>query len=241
VANATPSRRLKTIFLDAGGVLVWPNWARVATILRGQGIHIDPTQLAAADPFVRRQFDAGEIPSEPVGGAGSWRYFDLVLERLGISSSPATAAAASALWAYHQAENLWEHVPEFVPPALIELRRQGLQLVVVSNANGTIRKAFDRLGLGVLVDLVIDSAEEGIEKPDPRLFQIALQRSGAAASSTLHAGDLYRIDVLGARAAGLAAVLVDEANLYPAVDCLRIRSIAELPALLQRTLTTDKQ
>jgi HAD superfamily hydrolase (TIGR01549 family) len=223
----------KTVFLDAGGVLVWPNWGRVAGVLQAQGIQIEAERLAAADPFVRQLYDAGEVLSEPVEGVGGWRYFDLVLERAGIACSPATLAAASALWAYHQTENLWEHVPEFVRPSLMELRRMGLRLVVVSNANGTVKKAFDRLGLAALVDIIIDSAEEGIEKPDPRLFEIALQRSGADRATTIHAGDLYRIDVLGARAAGMAGILVDEANLYEKTDCQRVRSIAELPSLLR--------
>jgi putative hydrolase of the HAD superfamily len=221
----------KTVFLDAGGVLVWPNWTRMARVLQSQGIQIEAARLAAADPLVRRSFDSGEIMPEPVDGVGGWRYFDLILRQAGLSCSQATAAAGAILWEYHQTENLWEHVPEFVPPALLQLRHLGLRLVVVSNANGTIKKAFRRLGLASLVDLIIDSAEEGVEKPDPRLFEIALRRSGSQRDATIHAGDLYRIDVLGARAAGLTGVLVDEANLYAEVDCPRVRSIAELPRL----------
>lgn len=73
-----------------------------------------------------------------------------------------------------------------------------------------------------------------MEKPDPRLFEIALERSGARRDETLHVGDLYHVDVLGARAAGLRAALVDEAGLYPNADCLRIRSLAELPSVIDR-------
>ena len=51
-------------------------------------------------------------------------------------------------------------------------------------------------------------------------------------SRALHVGDIYHIDVAGARAAGLTPVLVDEAGLYADADCHRIRSIAELPPLL---------
>jgi putative hydrolase of the HAD superfamily len=75
---------------------------------------------------------------------------------------------------------------------------------------------------------MLDSQNEGVEKPDPRLFQIGLERAGAQAATTLHVGDFYSIDVLGARAAGLQAVLVDSAGLYPDADCPRIRSLAEL-------------
>ena len=86
--------------------------------------------------------------------------------------------------------------------------------MVVSNANGTLAAHFDRLGLTAAVDLVLDSQVEGVEKPDPRLFQIALARSGASPDTTVHVGDLYHVDVVGARAAGLRAVLVDAGGLY---------------------------
>ena len=78
--------------------------------------------------------------------------------------------------------NLWEHVPEFVVPTLVELRRRGYKLVVISNANGTVRQAFRRLGLFNLVDVIVDSAEQGFEKPDRRLFDAALRIAGAERS-----------------------------------------------------------
>ena len=66
-------------------------------------------------------------------------------------------------------------------PALAALRERGLKLTIVSNANGKLRVAFDRLTLSGLVDcLLLDSHDEGSKKPDPRLFEIALERSGAA-------------------------------------------------------------
>jgi putative hydrolase of the HAD superfamily len=132
------------------------------------------------------------------------------------------------LHAYHQANNLWELVPAAVRPALTALRDYGLTLVVVSNANGTLRAHMDRIGLSTHVDIVIDSWDEGVEKPDPRLFQIALARASAQPESTIHVGDLYQVDVVGARAAGLRAVLLDETDLHPDADCERVASLGEL-------------
>ena len=113
-------------------------------------------------------------------------------------------------------------------PALLALREHGLTLVVVSNANGTLRAHMDRIGLSADVDIVIDSQDEGVEKPDPRLFRIALDRARAQPESTIHVGDLYQVDVVGARAAGLRAVLLDETNLRPDADCDRVASLGEL-------------
>ena len=113
-------------------------------------------------------------------------------------------------------------------PALQALRARGLHLTVVSNANGTLRAHMDRLGLSESVQCVLDSQDLGVEKPDPRLFEIALERSGAERDSTIHVGDIYHVDVVGARAARIRAVLLDQAGLYADADCPRVRSLGEL-------------
>jgi putative hydrolase of the HAD superfamily len=99
---------------------------------------------------------------------------------------------------------------------------------VVSNANGRIHATMERVGLSRHFDLVLDSHLEGVEKPDPRLFALALERSGATAATTLHVGDFHCIDVVGARAAGLQAALLDPLGLHPDADCLRVRSMGDL-------------
>jgi putative hydrolase of the HAD superfamily len=223
-----------TIFLDAGGTLVWPNWERVSDTLRAHGIEVDAASLAAADPVVRRSLDEPHLIAAATDQRRSWNYFESILARAGVALTPAAQRAVSSLEDYQRTTNLWESVPAFVAPTLAGLRRRGYKLVVVSNANGTVRRAFQRIGLFELVDVIVDSAEEGLEKPDPRLFEAALRRVGATMSETLHVGDIYHIDVVGARAAGLTPVLVDEANLYAEADCYRITSIAELPSFLQQ-------
>lgn len=219
---------LRTVFLDAGGVLLFPNWTRVSEALGRQGIGVAAEALAAAEPRARKQLDNGSTIGTTTDASRGWLFFDLILQQAGLSLSDRTNAALSELHAYHQAHNLWELVPDGVRPALAALRDHGLQLVVVSNANGTLRAHMDRIGLASLVDLVVDSCDEGVEKPDPRLFEIALARSGSRAESTIHVGDIYQVDVIGARAAGIRPVLLDESGQHAGADCTRIRSLQEL-------------
>jgi putative hydrolase of the HAD superfamily len=219
---------IQTVFLDAGGVLVNPNWSRVSDALARHGVHAGAALLAAAEPRAKKRLDTGETIKATNDQQRGWTYFNLVLTEAGVPLSDATAAALAELHTYHQTHNLWETVPDEVLPTLAVLRAKGLRLVVLSNANGTLHRAFDRLGLTSSFDVIFDSHREGVEKPDPRFFHIALQRAGADAASTMHVGDLYHVDVAGARAAGLTPALLDVGGLYPDCDCLRVRSLTEL-------------
>jgi putative hydrolase of the HAD superfamily len=222
----------ETLFLDAGGVLVFPNWARIADALARHGVGVPSSRLAAAEPLAKRELDVG-VQIGPVNDQQrGWIYFNLVLNHAGVPLSSRTDAALVELHDYHSTHNIWETVPADVVPALKAFRALGLRLVVVSNANGALRRLFDRVGLAPHIDVLLDSHEEGVEKPDPRLFQIALARSGARCETTVHVGDLYHVDVAGARAAGLRAVLLDAAGLYSDYDCPRVASLDELARLL---------
>jgi len=219
---------LETVFLDAGGVLIYPNWWRVSEALAAQGVTLSPEALIEADPPARRELDDQGVIGGTTDASRGWLFFDLILAHAGMPRSEATAAALAELHRYHTASNLWEYVPGYVVPFLERLRARGLRLVVVSNANGTLLKHMDRLDLTRRFDCVLDSADEGVEKPDPRFFEIALARSGARKETTIHVGDLYHVDVVGARSAGLRGVLLDEADLRPDADCPRVRSLDDL-------------
>jgi HAD superfamily hydrolase (TIGR01549 family) len=224
---------IDTLFLDAGGVLVQPAWDRVAAALNAEGVDVSEQTLRAAEPLAKQDIDQAIVTGVVDDQSRGWAYFNRVLGRAGIPLSNATDAALQRMQEYHRAQNLWEELCPEVLPALEQFRSRGLKLVVVSNANGRLRHLLDRLDLTHWFDVVLDSHEWGVEKPDPRLFQLALDQSGAAASRTIHVGDLYHVDVVGARAAGLReGILLDAANLYGNIDCRRIRRLTEMTAMI---------
>jgi putative hydrolase of the HAD superfamily len=219
---------LETLFLDAGGVLVFPNWNRVADAVRRQGITVSPDALAAAEPHVKFEIDQGIRHGSSTDAQRAWMYMEMVLETAGVTPGDASAAAVRELRAYHAEHNLWESVPADVRPALERLSGLGLRLVVVSNANGVLHRVFDRMGLTRYFHCICDSCVEGVEKPDPRFFQIALDRAGATPGSTMHVGDLYYVDVAGARNSGIRPMLIDPSGLYQDYDVDRVRTLDEL-------------
>ena len=220
---------IETVFLDAGGVLCHPSWVRVAGALVRHGVAVTAPALAAAEQKATRDIDNASTIGTTDDRARGWLYFNLVLEHAGVTQNAGTDAALADLREYHRESNLWEHVEPDVTPALAALRDRGLRLVVVSNANGRLRHLFDRVDLTKWFDHVLDSHEWGVEKPNPRLFALALEQSRADASKTIHVGDLYHVDVVGARQAGLReGVLFDMADLYDGVDCPRVSSLGAL-------------
>lgn len=220
---------IDTLFLDAGGVLCHPSWPRVADALVRHGVAVTAAALAKAEQRATHELDQAAVIGSTDDRSRGWLYFNLVLHHAGVTQNAGTDAALAELREYHKDENLWEHVEPDVEPALAALRERGLRLVVVSNANGRLRHLFDRLQLTRWFDHLLDSHEWGVEKPDPRLFQLALEQARSEPARTAHVGDLYHVDVMGARRAGLRdAVLFDMAGLYGGVDCPRVSSFAGL-------------
>src|SRR5688500_16244189 len=177
---------IDTLFLDAGGVLCHPSWTRVADALNRHGAAVTAAALAAAEQKATYDIDKPSVIGATDDRARGWLYFNLVLQHAGVPQSDATDAALAELREYHRHDNLWEHVESDVAPALAALKSRGLKLVVVSNANGRLRHLFDRVDLTKWFDHVLDSHEWGVEKPDPRLFKLALEQSRADASRTVH-------------------------------------------------------
>jgi putative hydrolase of the HAD superfamily len=118
-----------------------------------------------------------------------------------------------------------------VRPALVAARARGQRLVVVSNWDVSLHDVLHALGLEPLLDGVLTSAEVGARKPSPAMFERALALVGAGAAETIHVGDSLEEDVAGARAAGIAPVLVRRDGGGPAPGVRTISSLDELRTL----------
>jgi putative hydrolase of the HAD superfamily len=225
--------RIETLLLDMGGVLVVPNWTRVSEVLQRHGVKAPAEAMRAAEPAVKFAIDTF-VGVSTKSDAKRWGdYLEGVLRTAGVPLGDATLEALREIRAYHAANNLWEEVPEDVVPALERIRRLGLTVAVASNANGTVQRAFDRLGLSSYFDVVCDSHFEGVEKPQPRFFEIVLERCGGKPETTLHVGDLYHVDIVGARNTGLSAILLDRNDQYSDFDVERVRTLGELADRLE--------
>jgi HAD superfamily hydrolase (TIGR01509 family) len=128
----------------------------------------------------------------------------------------------------HSERHLWCSVRDRTHESLRRLRAAGLRLGVVSNSDGRVEEALAASGLRDCFDVVIDSSLVGVEKPDPAIFRAALDALGIGPEEALYVGDLYEVDVVGARAAGIEAVLLTPSGPTPGRPCRTACSIEEL-------------
>jgi putative hydrolase of the HAD superfamily len=134
---------------------------------------------------------------------------------------------AHCLQRLHEEWHLWSRTAPGTLDALDRLRAAGLRLAVVSNSDGRVEEALEAAGLRDRFEVVLDSALVGVEKPDPAIFRAALAALGVAPAEALYVGDLYEVDVVGARAAGMQAALLATGE-TPGADCRRFESLVAL-------------
>ena len=134
----------------------------------------------------------------------------------------------------HQRFGMWTVPIEGSIETVRKLKRRGFKLAVVSNAEGRVEQDLYAAGYSGLFGTVVDSHVVGVEKPDPKIFQIALKRIGADPQTSLYIGDVPSIDVAGSREASLFPVLLDRHDIYPDVDALRVSTTAALLELLPK-------
>ncbi len=152
-------------------------------------------------------------------------FLDAILGGLGLEEESARKGV-SAVAAEHARANLWSRAGEGAAETLSTLRDRGYRIGVVSNADGRVRALLESAGLSSFLEVVVDSFEVGFEKPDPRIFLAATDRLGIPASECVYVGDIFSIDVLGARRAGMRAILIGTGAAEEPVE--RILTLPEL-------------
>jgi putative hydrolase of the HAD superfamily len=221
-----PLASVRAILFDAGGTLIHVDGERfcAAADLAWDETLFDAAEndaIAAVQRFVRSNPASTDAERLPL-------FLATILAGLGVPEER-RAEAGRAIGAEHRRSNLWSRAYPDAPETLSALHTRGYRLGVVSNADGRVRGLLDRAGLSPFFPLVIDSAEAGVEKPDPRIFLVATERLGLAPEACAYVGDIYEIDIVGARKAGLEAVLIGPADAPPGVP--RVENLTALLAL----------
>ena len=235
-------RRYDVVLFDAGETLLRPEPSfpeLIVTLLRSRGVevtHDDPAWIETALRSVLRAMDDLVVNREHFSTSyersrAFWtEIYTRLLAELGVDDPD----AAHAGFLYDEFTKL-EHYALFPDalPALRELAATGYTLGIVSNFEAWLTALLERLGVLPLMSVVVVSGIEGVEKPDPSIFKLALDRLSATPDRAVYVGDNPRIDVAAAQAVGMGAVLVDRRHMHNGFrDAPVVRSLEQVPAVI---------
>jgi putative hydrolase of the HAD superfamily len=230
----------RAVFFDLGGTLLVMRRDRIiSTILTEAGHPSTPNQVRSAYYQVEPLWLSiyGGLTMKGQESEESYRQLDrMVFRKLFAKESEGEADRVS-----HLMRKRWVDVEKSVPrelfpdaiPTLARLKADGYVLGLVSNATPDTVAIIESLGLPDYFPVIVVSGIVGVSKPNPEIFRIALQKAGAKPEETVHVGDLYAADIVGARNAGITGVLIDRWGEQTAADCPRIAELGEVYQFLR--------
>lgn len=236
---------IKGLFFDAGNTLIEMDYGFVSSVIGKEAHSVTHEALQSADYQVRFTMDRELLRRTAAGeeiprGAISLKatallrsYFSRLLRSVGVDEGSQDRIIDRIL--EEEAVNeygLWRKLRPELELTLLELLRRKYILAVISNSDGRLARRFSLLGLQKYFSFILDSADVGMEKPDPRLFHMALEMSGIKPAESIYVGDLCSVDVLASRRVGMHGVLYDPADLYGAVEPKRIVCWSDLLCIL---------
>ncbi len=215
----------QAIFFDVGNTLLFPNRNQMLAPLP---LERRPTleQWHALERRTKLEFDEAVLSGNP--NYGFWRRFHSHL----LDGMENHSEIHEVLVRNAQNSALWDQI---LPGTCDVLNRiaQTSRIAVISNADGKVDHTLSRCGIAGCFESITDSGVLGFEKPRPEIFHAALATINARPEESLYVGDVYSVDYLGARNAGMDAVLLDVAGAYRDRDLPRVESLQQLESWLQ--------
>jgi putative hydrolase of the HAD superfamily len=230
--------RFRAVFFDVGETLVHvePSFADLfVTVLAGAGHERSGDEVRDASAHIYARFseaarDGSMWTTSPERSREFWTsVYDRMLRELRV---PDGDGLANTL--YREFTRIENYVLfDDVRPTIAALQDAGLFLGIVSNFEAWLE---DWFGLHELIEtfpIRVISGIEGIEKPDERIFRLALERANVDATDAAYVGDNPEFDVDPPAALGMFSVLVDRRDRFPNHAGARVRDLRELPAILE--------
>lgn len=213
------------VFFDVGNTLLFPNRTRMLAPLP-QEKHPTLSAWQALERRTKKEFDQGQI-SGKIDHGFWWTFHTYLLTE----ANALDDRLRDAIVENTQNSANWDQILPGTREALERIRQQ-YAIAVISNADGRIDAVLRRCGICDCFASITDSGNVGHEKPHPAIFAAALEAMNANPAESLYVGDVYSIDYVGARNAGMQAVLFDAAGAYRDQEFPRVESLAELEGRL---------
>ena len=210
---------IRALVFDAGHTLLEMDYARLTAYLVSRGHDVGEVAVTVAERRARIRLDVERAAQATRERTGEGRYVRYLVDYLGIEDDAERSAIAEWRRGFNIPIGLCHQADGEAGKALQRARDAGLIVGVISNSNGSVQRALEEAGLAAHLQFVIDSSVVGIAKPDPRIFDLGVRAAGTTPEQTVYVGDSYFVDVVGARRAGLGAVLFDPGRLWGERNC----------------------
>jgi putative hydrolase of the HAD superfamily len=225
------------VLLDAGGVFVLPDSERIMGAFARAECCVPREVLADAHYRAAASFGT-HLDVESCWTEAWLGYLQTYVAECGVPQDRRDEAHRHLDSEFADAA-LWVEPVVGSREGLQALADTGVRLGVVSNADGMIGPRLAQLelcqvgpGIGVEIECVVDSGNVGVMKPDPRIFEVAIDLLGLHADRIWYVGDMPAIDVVGARRAGIKPILMDPLGLHLDAEYERIPSLSGLAELI---------
>lgn len=215
------------IFFDVGNTLLFPNRTRMLAPLPDNK-HPSLEHWQALERRTKAEFDR-EVTSGKVDHGFWWTFHTHLLREMNALDDSIRDQIVDNT---RRSAN-WDQILPGTRDALDRIRQQ-YSIAVISNADGKIDAILRRCGICDCFASITDSGNVGHEKPHPAIFAAALREMKADPADSLYVGDVYSVDYVGARNAGMQAILFDVAGAYRNQEFPRVESLNELEAWLQQ-------
>ena len=220
--------KIAAVLFDAGNTLLFLDYERLAQeVGPAVGVPLTAQGLEAQSSEAALQLERSDTSDHDRAS----RYLESLFLLAGVPREK-LGLVRDTLLRLHGERHLWSAMHPGTPAALARMRQAGLRLGVVSNSDGRVEEALAAAGIRANFEVIVDSRLVGFEKPDPRIFQAALEPLGIAPEGALYVGDIYEVDVIGARRAGMDVVLLDPAGNHAGRDVQTVSSIAAVADLI---------
>lgn len=230
------SSRCRAVLLDAFGTLVElapPAPALARELRERHGLTLSRAECERAFGAEIAYYRAHHLEGRDADSLAGLRRRCAAVLRDALPPAARSAVSVAAVESAMLAALRFRPSPE-VTAALPRLRAGGLRLAVVSNWDVSLGDVLTVLGLSRWLDHVVTSAGAGAAKPDPAIFARALELLGLEPGEAIHVGDSPAHDARGARAAGIAPVLIDRGAAPSAGPVPVVASLEEVAALTGR-------
>lgn len=233
--------KIRAVFFDAGETLLSPHPSfeeLFCTTLAECGSEVIPEDVSevvgSLTSTLTDFLDQTSMSTWSTSAQASRQFWGLfyaqLLDRLGVADSDQKLAdAVYGRFTSYDSYRLFEDSL----PAIQALREAGLAVGLISNFEGWLEGMLTQMGVADSFEPMIISGKEGLEKPDPAIFNLALERARVSGSQSAYVGDHPRLDVEASKAVGMTGILIDRKGRHPGFEGHRIESLSDLLPLLE--------